>query len=317
MYGHANMQINMNNFNINVNNNNFMNNMNNLNNNNDTINSVLSLGEEEFNIILQKNINTILIKLKSKEDFLSLYDYSIVLSYENFYKLGKSFRTYDNINDIFDLLSNIFKSITISFNSSNNQNMTNNNQMNVMNNNMNGMNNNQMNMMNMNRINNNMNMMNMNVMNNNINMMNNNQMNQNKMNLMSSNARLEYGYDNSILLYLNIPLLNGKNEEIKIGFNKKEKDLKAQFTKLKDKYLKIKSIVYGKNYTNQQLNNMNNNNMNMNNMANIGNMGIMNNNMNMNSMANIGHMVSMNNFKSNEQIIREIKNEMEKIDIFN
>ena len=310
MYGQANMQFNMNNININVNNNNFMNNMNNSNNKNETINSVLSIGEEEFNIILQKNINTILIILKPKVDFLSLYDYSIELSYENFYKLGKSFRTYDNINDIFDLLSNIFKSITISFNSSNNQNMMNNNQMNAMNNNVNRMNNSMIN--NMNMMNNYMN----NSMNNQMSMMNNNQINHNKINSMSSNARLEYEYDNSIVLYLNIPLLNGKNEEIKIGFNKKEKNLKTQFKKLKDKYLKIKSIVYGRNNTNQQLNNVNNINMNnlSNNMKNNMNFGnnFVSNNIIRNKTVNIA-----NNFNSNDQIVREIKNEMEKNDNFN
>ena len=310
MYGQANMQFNMNNININVNNNNFMNNMNNSNNKNETINSVLSIGEEEFNIILQKNINTILIILKPKVDFLSLYDYSIELSYENFYKLGKSFRTYDNINDIFDLLSNIFKSITISFNSSNNQNMMNNNQMNATNNNVNRMNNSMIN--NMNMMNNYMN----NSMNNQMSMMNNNQINHNKINSMSSNARLEYEYDNSIVLYLNIPLLNGKNEEIKIGFNKKEKNLKTQFKKLKDKYLKIKSIVYGRNNTNQQLNNVNNINMNnlSNNMKNNMNFGnnFLSNNIIRNKTVNIA-----NNFNSNDQIVREIKNEMEKNDNFN
>ena len=49
-----------------------------------------------------------------KDNVLSLFDYSLELSYEEFCKLGKSFKYCDDINDIYELLKNIMHEITIS-----------------------------------------------------------------------------------------------------------------------------------------------------------------------------------------------------------
>ena len=227
------MNANMNNANANANNNM----INNDNNTCDEIISDLSLGQEEFHIVLKVlNANKILIKLVSKDDFLSLYDYSIELSYEDFCKLGKSFRTYDNRNDIFNVLKNLFDSIRMPFNQFN----------------------------------------------------------------MTSNVSLKYGNDfYSILLCLYIPLLNGGKEEINIEFNKKEKNIKVQCLRLREKYLQIKSIFYGnKNRRNY---------MGINNMGNFN----MRNNFDMNDMHNIGRTYDIrtedNMISKNDEIVKKIR----------
>ena len=230
---------------------------NNLNNKQRIITTNLNLNEKEFIIKFKINESEkILIECDLKEEFLSLYYHSIELSLEDFHKLGKSFKLCDNINEIFNLLDNIIKSIQLSFNDNNNK----------------------------------------------------------------IESKVSLGYrsmdinNDCINLYLNIPLLNGKFENIVIQFQKKLKKPEEQFEKIKKKYLKIKSIVYGNNNNINQ--NLNNNNMGMNNMNN-NNFGV--NQMRLNDILdeNIGNnnkdMNNMNN-NENELIIREIKNEMEKID---
>ena len=53
----------------------------------------------------------------SKEGFTSAYNYSIVVSYEEFCEMGKTFRLCDNIYEVFNSLKNIFEEISFSSNS--------------------------------------------------------------------------------------------------------------------------------------------------------------------------------------------------------
>ena len=53
----------------------------------------------------------------SNDDFTSVYNYSVVLSYEEFCDLGKTFKLCDNISDVFNTLKNIFEEISFSCNS--------------------------------------------------------------------------------------------------------------------------------------------------------------------------------------------------------
>ena len=78
----------------------------------------LPLNEERQTIILKVNDSSkISISCNSKDDFTSLYNYSIVLSFEDFCDLGKSFKLCDNIYDVFNTLKNIFEEIGFSSNS--------------------------------------------------------------------------------------------------------------------------------------------------------------------------------------------------------
>jgi hypothetical protein len=61
---------------------------------------------------------------------------------------------------------------------------------------------------------------------------------------ISSNIKIEHSMNNSINLVLTIPLLNVKQETIKIEFKKENIDIKSQYKKLKQKYLNIMKIVF-------------------------------------------------------------------------
>ena len=50
----------------------------------------------------------------SKEGFTSAYNYSIVVSYEEFCEMGKTFKLCDNIYEVFNTLKNIFEEISFS-----------------------------------------------------------------------------------------------------------------------------------------------------------------------------------------------------------
>ena len=63
---------------------------------------------------------------------------------------------------------------------------------------------------------------------------------------MKAYSELKYFDNDSIKLYFKVPLLNGKYEEIDIKFKKEKKDILEQFKKIKEKYLKIESIIYCK-----------------------------------------------------------------------
>ena len=71
-----------------------------------------------------------------------------------------------------------------------------------------------------------------------------------KKSVIESNISIHYSLDDSIFLLFKIPLLTGELEEIKVEFNKLQKDILGQFKKLKDKYLTIKSLIIQNNIEN-------------------------------------------------------------------
>ena len=222
----------------------------------------LELDNDSYILTIKKvKPSQISIKCENKFDYLAIHDYSINLTYDEFCKLARTFRLFDNIDEIFDTIKNLFKGVNFSFkndyigssiNSRGNQ--FNNNQQNF--NNM-PMSMNQMNMMNqmnrMNQMNNQHNQQNFNNMQgNNLNQMNipttfNNQQIQNipsTHNGIDRNVILKHSMNDSINLILKIPLLNQKYEKITIELKKENKDIKKQFEKLKNKFLKIKKIAF-------------------------------------------------------------------------
>ena len=76
---------------------------------------IVYFGNDAYNINVKKNESKILMTCNLKNDVISLYDYSLELSYEEFYKLGKSFRQCNDINEIFELLKNVMSDISISY----------------------------------------------------------------------------------------------------------------------------------------------------------------------------------------------------------
>ena len=78
----------------------------------------LPLNEEKYTIKLKVNDSSkISLTCNSNDDFTSVYNYSVVLSYEEFCDLGKTFKLCDNISDVFNTLKNIFEEISFSCNS--------------------------------------------------------------------------------------------------------------------------------------------------------------------------------------------------------
>ena len=78
----------------------------------------LPLNDEKYNIKLKVNDSSkISITCNTKEDFTSAYNNSVILSFEEFCDLGKSFKLCDNIYDVFNTLKNIFEEISFSSNS--------------------------------------------------------------------------------------------------------------------------------------------------------------------------------------------------------
>ena len=146
----------------------------------------LPLNDEKYTITLKVNDSSkISLTCCANEDFTSVYNYSVVLSYEEFCDLGKTFKLCDNISDVFNTLKNIFEEISFSCNS---------------------------------------------------------------IKEMKANARLIQSENETISLVIKIPLISGKYEEIKIEFKKGKKDIEEQFKKMRNKYLKIKSLVYMRKY---------------------------------------------------------------------
>ena len=288
---------------------------NNMKNDEEKFSRGLKLDNEIYIIKIKKiKPSQISIICENKFDYLSLYRYSITLTYDEFCKLGRSFRLYDNIDEIYDTIKNLFKGVDFSFrnefNLGNNNNLGYNN--NIGNNYNNNWGNNSMNNMqvNMNQMSNIQMQGNNNMSNNlsNIPMQGNNNMSNNSLNFKdSSNIRLENSNNGSINLILKIPLLNKKYEEIKIEFKKENKDIKKQYEKLKNKFLKIKSIVFPgleeKRTPNNQPMGMNNQQMNMNNQQMGMNFPQMNNN-----------MPNQSNKPSAETILSQIRNEFVSFD---
>ena len=228
----------------------------------------LELDNDSYIVTIKKvKPSQISIKCENKFDYLATHDYSINLTYDEFCKLARTFRLFDNIDEIFDTIKNLFKGVNFSFkngyigssiNSRGNQ--FNNNQQNFNNMPMNQINNQQnFNNMPMNQINNQQNfnnipmkMNNWNFNNRPMNQMNipttfNNQQIQNipsTQNGIDKNIILKHSMNDSINLILKIPLLNQKYEKITIELKKENKDIKKQFEKLKNKFLKIKKIAF-------------------------------------------------------------------------
>ena len=69
---------------------------------------VIEVHPEKYIITIeQKDTDKILIKCEPKDDTITLFDYYIELSFEEFISLGKSFKQCDDINDVFILLKNV------------------------------------------------------------------------------------------------------------------------------------------------------------------------------------------------------------------
>ena len=83
--------------------------------------------DDEIYILKIKKIkpSQIEIRCENKFNYLSLYGYSITLTYDEFCKLGKSFRLYDNIDEIYDTLKNLFKGVDFTFKNKSNNNTSN------------------------------------------------------------------------------------------------------------------------------------------------------------------------------------------------
>ena len=256
---------------------------NNMQNSEEKFSRELKLGNEIYIIKIKKiKPSQISIICENKFDYLSLYGYSITLTYDEFCKLGKSFRLYDNIDEIYDTIKNLFKGVDFFF--MNKFNFGNNNNNNNFGNNYN--NNNNLAINNMNNMQMNMNMMSNNQMQGNINMSNNALKSKD-----SSNVKLENSNNGSINLILKIPLLNEKYEKIKIEFKKENKDIRKQYEKLKNKFLKIKKIVYPDLEEKKTQNNQMNNNMNM--------------------MQALNQMQINTQIRTSDSILSQIKNEFE------
>jgi len=78
----------------------------------------LPLNDEKFTVKLKiTDASKMAITCNAKEEFTSAFNYSVVVSYEEFCDLGKSFKLCDNIYDVFNSLKNIFDEISFSSNS--------------------------------------------------------------------------------------------------------------------------------------------------------------------------------------------------------
>ena len=283
----------------------------------------LPLDDEKYivTIIKKKNSSQITLQCENKFDFLSYYKYSITLTYDEFTKIGKSFRLFDNIDEIFNIIKNLFIGVDFSLKKQNSNTFSNQIQYNNMGMiQMNPMINNQMPMTNMNSFQikfkpdnpyenivetinvqcnpddnissiiekyrnksgdydqNKKFIFNGHVLSPNLTVTQEGITNFDNTifvsidTQISSNIKIEHSMNNSINLVLTIPLLNVKQETIKIEFKKENIDIKSQYKKLKKKYLNIMKIVFpdGNNDNNNMQNNLNNNILmgNMNNQIN-------------------------------------------------
>ena len=144
----------------------------------------INFGDDLYKITLSiSKSSKILITCNTKDDVLSLYEYSIELSFEEFYKLGKCFKQCNSIEEIYDLLKNVMTEIEIS--SKNNYSLN-----------------------------------------------------------LKSKIKLENLKDNGLALILDIPLLTGNIEKIKIEFSTFKKDPIIQFEKIKEKYKYLTKKIY-------------------------------------------------------------------------
>ena len=319
----------------------------------------LPLDDENYivTIIKKKNSSQITLKCENKIDFLSYYKYSITLTYDEFTQIGKSFRLFDNINEIFNIIKNLFIGVDFSL-KKRISNVSSNQMPNMGNQNFNVPQNYQFG----NQINVNQNQFQIHFKPDNpyenieetINVKctpndkissiiekyrnKSGDYDQNKKfkfnggvlspNLtvsqagitnfnntivvsmdtqISSNIKIENSMNNSINLVLTIPLLNVKQETIKIEFQKEKIDLQSQYKKLKKKYLNIMKIVfpdedYDNNSSNME-NNINNN---------FGSNQFIQNNINMNQPMNVPfQQMSRVQGNSSDEILKKIKKELQ------
>ncbi len=247
----------------------------------------LLLDNETYILKVSKiNPSRIFIKCQHKYDYLSLHFYTINLSYEEFCKLAKTFRIFDNIDEIFYTIKNLVKGINYSFNNGFANYMGNQPNLGIqipiqnqmigqqgmqgmnpmmgqqqqMGNPMGGMGqmpgqmqgNNPMGQQGMGN-----------------NPMGNTYLNNNGFNgNVERNVRIERSQSGSINLILKIPLLNEKYERVKIEFKKENKDVRQQYEKIKQKFIKIKKIAFSNPMNN--INQNNSMNLNPNSMVNNG-----------------------------------------------
>ena len=164
------------------------------------------------------------IRCENKYDYLSLYNYSISLTYDELIKLAKTFRLFDDIDEIFESMKNIVLGVEFSFKKNNTSTESKQN-INIIQNPIFGI---------KKGIKGQMVKYESNLPNN---------KNEDESTKAISNVKLEYSQNDSMNLILKLPLLNEKYETIKIEFKKEMKDIKQQYEKLKKKYFKIKNIV--------------------------------------------------------------------------
>ena len=75
---------------------------------------ILNLEGMQYNIKLKLIKAKINIMCTSTIDYLSLYDYSLDITFQEFLNLGKCFKSCSNLEEIFNLLKNILKGIRLS-----------------------------------------------------------------------------------------------------------------------------------------------------------------------------------------------------------
>ena len=75
---------------------------------------ILNLDGLPYNIKLNLIKEKINIMCSSTIDYLSLYDYSLDITFQEFLNLGKCFKSCSNLEEIFNLLKNILKGIRLS-----------------------------------------------------------------------------------------------------------------------------------------------------------------------------------------------------------
>ena len=202
-----------------------------INNTQDSFCKEIELDDEIYILNFEKlNDSQIGIICENKYDYLSLYNYSITLTYDELIKLAKTFRLFDDIDEIFDTIKNIVMGVEFSFMKDDNSSIS---QTNI------NINQNEVRCLKKGKLrkkrsrydNNNK----------------QNEENEDNSNIkVISNVKLEYSQNDSMNLILKIPLLNEKYETIKIEFKKQMKNIKEQYEKLKKKYFKIKNIAFPK-----------------------------------------------------------------------
>ena len=86
----------------------------------------LPLDDEKYIVtIIKNNSSQISLKCENKFDFLSIYNYSITLTYDEFTNIGKSFKLFDNIDEIFNIIKNLFIGVEFSLKKPNNNEFSN------------------------------------------------------------------------------------------------------------------------------------------------------------------------------------------------